>query len=564
MAKIPFLSRLFGTGPQEEKEEELGASLPPEPVQPPAGPPSEATLQLPPEHALNKLWRLYLEQGGRCSVPVLTLLGPGGERLPAKQEKQELLRLQLAVNASANQRLALAQPKQEPGEDPPVLDAQAVAFTASDQLSAWLVIYPPVGGGRELDQEMLFGALAEAGVYFGVDEGLLKRLPQEPERYFRLFFAARGIPAVHGKNGYVVDLFARKLERRLVEDEFGQLNYASLNLVQNVAEGDVICRFIPPTEGQPGRTVTDMELPARDGRPASPPVGRNTQVSEDGKTLIASKSGHVEYTGRGFQVKPVLDIEGNVDYSTGNINFVGDVHVKGDVLSGFSIRAMGDITVEGVVESCSIEAGGDLTVVKGIVGNDEAVICAQRSIFTKFMENCCAYARVSVHTDCLVNCDVYSDGVVEVRSGRGAIIGGRIWAAQEISANSVGSEAERPAVICLGGLPCEEFERDVVTREIAEIEADLARTEQKPDSAQKLTHLSKTRVKLVLSRNKLAHINKDLEALRERGEEQNTGRLVCDIAYGGTEITIGSATVRLRHEVRPCTARLAEGEIIFL
>lgn len=469
----------------------------------------------------------------------------------------------MTVNSTANQRLALAQPKQEP-EEPPVLDAQAVVFVTASQLSAWLLVYPPVGGGQEADQELLSGALDEAGVCFGVDEDLVERLPQDPECYFRLFPVAQGEPAVHGKDGYAVDLFARKMERKLMEDEFGQLDYMSLNTVQNVAEGDVICRIIPPTEGMPGRTVTDKELPARDGRPASPPAGRNTQVSEDGRTLVAAKSGHVEFTGRGFQVKPVLDIEGNVDYSTGNINFVGDVHIKGDVLSGFSVRAMGDIIVEGVVEACSIESGGDLTVVKGIVGNEQAVIRAQRSIFAKYMESCCVYARVSLHTDCIVSCDVYSDGVVEARSGRGTIIGGRIWAAKEISANTIGSQSELPTAISLGGLPCEEFEREVVTREIAETEADLERTEQQPDSAHKLTHLSKTRVKLAINKNKLEQIDKDLQLLRENSEEQNTGRLVCDIAYGGTEITIGSATLRLRQEVRPCTAKLTGDEIVFL
>ena len=43
-------------------------------------------------------------------------------------------------------------------------------------------------------------------------------------------------------------------------------------------------------------------------------------------TLIASMAGHVEFTGRSFQVKPVLDIQGDVDFSTGDINFIGDIN----------------------------------------------------------------------------------------------------------------------------------------------------------------------------------------------------------------------------------------------
>ena len=62
-------------------------------------------------------------------------------------------------------------------------------------------------------------------------------------------------------------------------------------------------------------------------------------------SLLASSSGHVEFSGRAFQVKPLLDIPANVDFSTGDINFLGDVCIHGDICSGFTVRAIGNITV---------------------------------------------------------------------------------------------------------------------------------------------------------------------------------------------------------------------------
>ena len=110
------------------------------------------------------------------------------------------------------------------------------------------------------------------------------------------------------------------------------VDYMSLNFIRNVSKGEPICRIFAPTDGVPGRTVLDRELTAVDGKKASAPVGRNTELSEDGSELLASMTGHVEFSGRSFQVKPVLEIAGNVDYSTGNINFTGDVTIRGDVV----------------------------------------------------------------------------------------------------------------------------------------------------------------------------------------------------------------------------------------
>lgn len=62
--------------------------------------------------------------------------------------------------------------------------------------------------------------------------------------------------------------------------------------------------------------------------------------------LIATMDGHLEYSNGAFYVRPVLEIRGDVDYSTGNIDFIGDVQIAGDVRENFSVRATGSITVD--------------------------------------------------------------------------------------------------------------------------------------------------------------------------------------------------------------------------
>lgn len=580
--KDSFLARLFGSEPKTTPESEPVPEIaePAAPVPQPAVR-SRHEIQLPPGHAMNRLWELSRQRHSWLSRPSLYLEGPGDEPLPDRAAQKEQRRLQMKINVTANQRLDKIYPKNRgkdgkrskpprPEEDRtadasgdplPDLDAQAAVIPSGDGLMAWLLAYPPMGQGRELDQAMLADALREQNVSFGVDQSLLDRLPQDSQRYFHLFVIARGTPPVPGVDGRVVDLFPRTAERTLAMDEHGRVDYTAVSSIRNVDKGDEICRIIPPTKGVPGCTVTGGELHAKDGRPASVPRGRNTQLSEDGGRLLATLAGHVEFVAPNFQVKPLLEISGNVDYSTGNINFLGDVLIHGDICSGFSVRAMGSVTVEGVVEACSVEAGGDLVVAKGVQGDDRAVIRTQRSLIAKYLENSCIYVKETIRTDSIISCDVYCDGSVEVRSGRMTILGGTVRAAHEVSAGVIGSQMEGHTNIFLGGLPCGDFDYEQLTKEIQEFEAEMEQVERRPDSPDKLSRMSRLRMQLIGSRGKLGKLDKERARLASNPKGPGIRRMVCDVVYPGTALTIGNVTHHFENRLTPCSATLADGEI---
>ncbi len=564
--KNSFLSWLFGarSDEPEEIEEQLSAQSQEQPeAQPPDCPPLYS-LDLAQSHAIFKLWTVYSEQTGWKPKPKLAFEGIPDLLMDDVTAKAELLRLQMVVNSTANGRFEQLRKVEKRGEEQsslPDLDAQVAVFLSKDNLTAWLLAYPPVGDGRELDREALDRELAKQQVRFGIDEELLEALPQNPERYFRLFLAAQGRAAVNGVDGRVIDLFPRTEERKLTVDENNRVDYTNLDFIHNVEKDGVICRIVPPTQGEPGRTVQDQAVPAKAGKPASVPKGRNTAVSEDGQSLVSTITGHVEFSGRTFQVKPVLDIPGNVDFSVGNINFLGDVCIHGDICSGFTVRAMGNITVQGVVEACTVEAGRDLVVARGVQGDNQAVIRAQRSVFAKYLENSCVYAKMDLESECIINCDVYCGGGVTVRSGHSKIIGGKIHAAHEVKAGVVGSRVGNRTDIVLGGQPCEEFDFDLLTKEVQELERTLERIDRQPDSPSKISRMAKLRMQLTLNKGKLDEIRKDREQRVEELQDPGVRRMECSTVFPGTVLTIGDAVHCFDDKVSPCSATLADDGI---
>ena len=581
--KEKLTSILFGQKPENPPEEgeqrpgpaQLEAESPessPFPAQDPS------IIKLPGEHPMLQLYGMRRREVGHLPTPWLCMDEDGN--LPPELIRKEKSRLEGALKNVSNFRLRATkngQKQRKKGKKdseeevreepmPQGLDAMPWFFISSDKLYAWVLVFPPTENGRELTRDILLRTMEEQGIAYGVDQRLVDRLSHDEHRYFSLFLIAQGKPAFDGKNGNIVDNFPRVVERVLVVDEYDQVDYTALNLIHNVKEGQEICRLIRPTEGEPGRTVLDQEIPAKSGKSVPLPKGRNTDISEDGDALIALSAGHVEFTGRSFQVKPVLDIDGNVDFSTGNIKFLGDVNIKGDVLTGFTVRAMGSIWVGGVVEAGStVEAGGDLTVVKGILGDGTTTVRAQRCIFSKYIENATIFVRENLQTDAIINGSIYCDGEVLVRSGRGTIMGGRVWAAEKVSAATVGSKSECRTSITLGGLPCTNFERELVRRELKALEMELEKLECQLDSPAKASLIGKVRVKMNTAELRLQQLEEDLEDIQEelRGREEE-GRLECGVAYAGTEISIGEEMMRLRQEERQCIAKMVCGEIVVM
>ena len=532
-------------------------------------------LELAPEHPIHLLHDLRRKESGYLPSPWLCLDKEGV--LPAEVVKRENQRLKNFVTSVCNTRLKEVNGKrvgkknqkkkseEETEEGPPPLDALPCFFLSADKLYAWVLVLPPVRGGEELTRDELYTAMAQEDITFGVESWTVDRLSREDRKYFTLHLVAKGKPAFDGQNGNIVEHFPRVVERMLEVDEYNQVDYTALNLIHNVKEGEEICRLIRATEGEPGRTVLGQEIPAKGGKEVPLPKGRNTEITEDGVSLVATIAGHVEFTGRSFQVKPVLDIAEDVDFSTGDINFLGDVNIKGDVLSGFTVRAMGNVHVDGVLEAGSIvEAGGDLVVVKGILGDGTAVIRCHRSVFSKYIENAIIHVRENLQTDCIMNGRIYCDQEVQVISGRGTIMGGKIWAAKKVAAKTIGALSECRTSIILGGNPWSYFERELLRREMKEIEMEMEKLECQPESTARASLLKKARARLSVVEMKLKHLQSELDEMKVNPYEMDMGRLECSIAYAGTEISHENEIVRLRHETRQCVATIINGEIVMM
>ena len=96
--------------------------------------------------------------------------------------------------------------------------------------------------------------------------------------------------------------------------------------------------------------------------------------------MYSKVDGHVELTDGKVFVSDTFEVLADVDTSTGDINYDGNVHIKGNVRTGFCVRAKGDIIVDGVVEGAELYSDGQIILKRGIQGMNRGLLQAKGNI----------------------------------------------------------------------------------------------------------------------------------------------------------------------------------------
>ncbi|HOV42361.1 MAG TPA: FapA family protein, partial [Syntrophothermus lipocalidus] len=259
---------------------------------------------------------------------------------------------------------------------------------SKDGFCAYLTVYPPVKIVKRLrDSEPVtelelavdefveplpplsvteaLEALREKGVVYGLDE---EKVEQAVLRHSGIRVAvAFGKPAVPGKNGYLDLVFKRRVKAASERNKKIKIDFRELAAFELVEVGEVIARIIDPVQGQPGMTVTGKEIPCGVAKPVQFNVGQGVRQVDD--RLIATISGRPKVTGSLVEVLPQLVIEGDVDLSTGNIKFSGDVFIQGGVAPGMTVRAEGMVMISGIVEKACVIAGDGVISLNSVLNS---------------------------------------------------------------------------------------------------------------------------------------------------------------------------------------------------
>lgn len=299
----------------------------------------------------------------------------------------------------------------------------------------------PEGDGKAA----IVAALEEVGVTHGVDTERIEAMLNDWHPAAAVL-VAHGAAPVAGTDATVEHTFVDESAHPVIRED-GTADFFASQLTPPVAAGSPVAIKHPATPGTPGYTIRGIEIPPQAGKDVDlkKMLGKGVGLSEDGLQVLASADGTPSSLGSKYSVLPSLRIDGEVGPGTGNVNFPGSVMVGGDVLDGFTLKADGDITVRGVAQAATLEAGGNVILMAGMFGRERGTIAAAGDIRAAFLNECSVRTEGNVLVSGeIVRSNVIAKGSVQV-AGSGKIIGGTISSGEQIVANTIGSPIGRVA-----------------------------------------------------------------------------------------------------------------------
>lgn len=317
---------------------------------------------------------------------------------------------------------------------------------SEDRLVAFFSADPK---GDRLTFFAILSVLRAAGIRYGIDYQAVEKIAQAENQRCSGVIVARGKAPLHGRDGALEYQFDPEVNRAPLILENGAVDFRQVDVIKCVARDDLLVTRVPPTEGKPGMNVIGEVIPANRGQEVSLPVGDRTYTDRDRIELRAAVPGHVYMSQDRVSVEEILIIKGNVDFSTGNLDFKGDAIIQGTVLSGFTVCANGNIEIGGDVESGTlISRKGNVSIKGGVVGHGKAKITAAGSIQVRFADGAVLVAQDTISIrDSLINCQVTAGRRVELGQGKGMIVGGQVTAGLQVSARTLGSTASNATLI---------------------------------------------------------------------------------------------------------------------
>jgi len=170
----------------------------------------------------------------------------------------------------------------------------------------------------------------------------------------------------------------------------------------------------------------------------TPRLGKNVSYAADGVTILANTAGRLFIRGGCIWVEQALKIRGDVDFSTGNIEFAEDILITGSILDLFKVVSAGTISVGHAVEAADVRAGRDLLVRGGIIGKEKGHCRVKRNVQARFMTNANVRADGDITIDGeATNCHIRCGGRLTIK--RGALNAGHAVATGGIACHTLGS-----------------------------------------------------------------------------------------------------------------------------
>ncbi|WP_035236224.1 FapA family protein [Desulfobacter vibrioformis] len=348
-----------------------------------------------------------------------------------------------------------SKPLADPGAEQP--GAEQIDYSLTRELACGVMLEVDVSGmtafirktGKFKDTVTaaeIMEQLEDNGIVYGLVEPFeVEKFIASSEFRTRPFRIAKGTDPVPGKNARIEYFFDTDPLKAVGIDEDGNMDFKDRGPIPWVKKGCLLAKKFPMTEASEGRNVFDQVIPgpAVADRPLK--SGTGVVCASGGLEAYAQISGtpSLDQSGK-IQIRGTFTVPTDVSFETGNINYNGDIVIKGTLKAGF--KAMGHVIHVGTVDGGKIHATGDVTVSNGMISGN---VYARGNVSIGFVQNATIYCLGNLFVDKeILDSRIITSGAVMIKTGE--IISSDITCNKGLFAQHLGTEKSVPNIVTFG------------------------------------------------------------------------------------------------------------------
>ncbi|WP_042348885.1 DUF342 domain-containing protein [Bacillus massiliigorillae] len=443
---------------------------------------------------------------------------------------------------------------------------------SKDRLTAEISLKNDIVEDAEITVDQLKEMLKERKVVFGIKQDVLEKICKDKYEVDYPIIVAEGIKPEKGRDGYLINKTEVEENQKTDEDDGKVFNLRNVMKIKSVKNGQLLAQIVESTMGIPGRDVYGNTIQAKNGRPLKLRAGKNVLYHLD--SVFATIDGQISITPNTVNVLPVFEVNGDLDLKTGNIDFIGNVVIRGNVPTGYIIKAGGDIKVTGLVEGATLIAGGSVSISGGVAGAYKGSIEAGVDILANYLNQATCKAGRDISVESYILHSTISSGG-KVVSRKGHIIGGETSALESIEANDFGNQHYMQTILYVGSSP-KNLEREAeVYKELKQTREALKklgylfeRIKKRERTQGYITEQDKLLLKkqqVTVATQKQYFEELEQELLRLKGEGHMDERVFLKakgIIYPNAQIHFGKYSKPVQSKIQAVKIYLEYGEIV--
>lgn len=222
---------------------------------------------------------------------------------------------------------------------------------------------------------------------------------------------AQGKIPLKGEDGWYEYFFRTDVQKKPKVLSDGTADYKDIEWFEVVKEGQKIAYYHEAKEGTDGYDVLGNVIKGRKGSEKRVLRGKGFRLEEDKKTYIALYNGMIRLQDEELFIVNHLDLD-EINMTTGNIFFDGSIHIRGNVSSGMTVKATGDIVIDGNVELATIETEGSVMLKKGMNSSGGGMVKAGKNVVSRFFDTTRVLADGNIEVEKCLNSQLYAKGII--------------------------------------------------------------------------------------------------------------------------------------------------------